>query len=548
MKLIDRLRIGALAVLLVACGGGADTDEPPGARLSTEPARAASATIGSQGGTVSATSSSGVVYTLSVPPLALAEPRVITLTPVSAIRGLALEGGLAAAVDLQPAGLVLDVPATLTIRAATAPPAGQLAIALGYEGDAAAFAPTVSRRDGDAWTMLVSHFSGAAVGFGTTQNLAALVDAVAQGGSAAFVAQLAALNARPQRDARAELNLFVSWFQAALLPQIPRAANDAELHRAVSDLFLWEDTLSSMGTCEVLSGSPTCAQAIDPLRQAAADALAPQLRSAIAGNNAVCAAQRSLGALMNVLFWQLIAETRGVASAANQLDLDSVLAGLCAKPVLESFALDDPLSAGFPYSLDLNPALQFGLDPVAQQMPFRVELAASNATLQNPSGFTSAQGHYTTVITASGNGPLEVTGKACLVAPDSTQVTPVCSNVAIQRRALDLSGVWSGEMHDRRTNPDGSVAEFRGPVTLTLNQNQNAISGSYSAGAGGTVSATLSRGQLLNYTLSQSTPCSGTYVGQADVSADGNSIVASFSGTSCLGTHVGRSTVTRNQP
>lgn len=546
-----RLFALCLVMLLAACGGGGggDPDTPSGGpNLSTEPGRAVTATIGAQGGTLSATSSAGTVYTLTVPPLALAEPRAITLTPVTAIRSLSLAGALVAAVDLQPGGLVLDAPATLTIRAATAAPAGQFAIAVGYEGDATSFVPTFSQRSADTWTLLVSHFSGAAVGFGTTQNLATLVSAVTQGGSAAFIAQATAALSRSPRDGRAELDLFANWFRTVLLPQIQGAANDAQLHQAVSQLQHWSGSIVALGTCDILAGLPTCDEVLDPLREAARQALAPQFHSALSGNNEVCAAQQSLSALMNVLFWQAQAREFGVDTTDNRLDLASVLAGLCARPVLESFALDDPLSAGFPYSLDLSLALQFGLNTVGQQMPFQVELDAANATLQNPTGFTSAQGHYTTVITASGNGPLEVSGKACLVAPGSTQVTPVCSNLSIQRRALDLSGVWSGEIFDRRTNADGSVVELRGPVTVTLNQNQNAISGSYAVanGASGTVSATLSRGQLLNYTLSQSAPCSGNYVGQATVTADGNTIIANFTGTTCLGTHVGSSTVTRS--
>jgi hypothetical protein len=549
--MLNRLRPFTLAFvfLLAACGGGgADPADPPaGPKLATEPARAVTATIGSRGGTISATSSAGVVYTLTVPPLALAEPRAITLTPVSAIRGLALDGGLVAAVDLQPGGLVLDAPATLTIRAATAPPAGRLAIALGYQGDAAAFAPTVSRRDAVTWTLLVSHFSGAAVGFGTTQNLAALISALGQGGSAAFVAQLAALDAVTPRDARAELNVFVSWFQSVVLPQIQQAANDGELHRAVSDLQDWLELLSVFRTCEAVAGSPTCAQVIDPLKQAAAAALVQPLRSAISGNNAVCAAQQSLGALMNVLFWQDKAHVYQVDTPANQLDLDSVLAGLCARAVLDSYALDQPMDAGSPHSLDVDLGLRFGQDAVTQQVPFAVDLTAENATLQNPSGFTSTQGFYTTVITPTGNGPVAIRGRACLLEPGTTALTPVCTEVWIDGFALQLTGTWEGSVYDRRTDANGQTLEFTSQMTALLRQNQNAISGEYSVagGASGRVTATLSRGLLLDFTLSQSQPCTGTYTGRAAVSGDGNDITADFTGTTCVGTHVGRAVLRR---
>lgn len=315
----------------------------------------------------------------------------------------------------------------------------------------------------------------------------------------------------------------------------------------MSQLRHWAESILVAGTCEIVTGSPTCTEVLDPLREAARQALAPQIRSTISGNNEVCAGQESLAALMNVLFWQRQAEGFGIATTEQQLDLDSVLAGLCARPVLESFALDDPLDAGFPHSLDLDLALQFGEHPGAQDLPFSVELTANNATLQNPSGFTSAQGAYTTVITPAGNGPVTITGRACLVAPGTTQATPVCSNIEIEGRALDLTGSWQGTFFDTRTGNSGEVEQFTAPVTVTLHQNQNAISGSCQAAGGvaGNVTATLSSGQLLNYTLSQFSPCNAIFVGQAAVTPDGNTINAGFSGTSCMGPHVGSSTVTR---
>ncbi len=553
MSVGKALLVAALLVLAAAsgCGDGSDPSSPSDSQnVATEPGQAETATIGSDGGTLSATSSAGIVYTLTVPPDGLAVPQTITLTPVTAIANLTLAGGLVGGVDLEPSGLVLDAPATLTISANTVPPAGQLAIAIGYAGDAAAIMPAFHRHEAGVWTLPISHFSGAAMGFGTTQDLATLVGVVAQGGSATFIAQLVAALSLTPRDGRTELDLFVSWFQTVLLPQIEQASNDQELHLAISQLQHWAECIPLAETCTILTGSPSCAEALDPLHAAARDALAPQIRTAIFGNNEVCAGQESLAALLNVLFWQRQAEHFGIATAENQLDLDSILAGICAKPVLESFVLADPLSAGFPYSLDLNLALRFGEHAEAQAMPFAVDLSAMNATLQHPTGFTNAQGFYTTVITADGNGPITVTGQACLVLPGLTQPSPICGNIAIEGRALDLTGTWEGTLFDTRTSPQGEVEHFVVPVIVTLAQNQNAISGSYAAqggGAGG-VSATLSGGELLNYTLSQTAPCAGSFVGQATVSFDGNTIEAGFNGSSCMGTHVGTSTVTRSSP
>jgi hypothetical protein len=71
--------------------------------------------IGPQGGEVSVTSSSGVKYTLSIPQDALRMEIPVTMQPVSSISNSPLSGGMNAAVIIEPAGMSLDIPATLTI-------------------------------------------------------------------------------------------------------------------------------------------------------------------------------------------------------------------------------------------------------------------------------------------------------------------------------------------------------------------------------------------------------------------------------------------------
>jgi hypothetical protein len=58
----------------------------------------------------------GMRAALEVPPGALSERRLITLMPVTQLNGLPLQGGLVAAIDMQPAGLALAVPALLSIE------------------------------------------------------------------------------------------------------------------------------------------------------------------------------------------------------------------------------------------------------------------------------------------------------------------------------------------------------------------------------------------------------------------------------------------------
>ena len=74
--------------------------------------------IGSEGGSLSVTDPNQVSYTLDVPPGAVDEPLVFTLTPIGTIDGFPLSGGLLGAVRIQPEGLEFAIPAILTIEPA----------------------------------------------------------------------------------------------------------------------------------------------------------------------------------------------------------------------------------------------------------------------------------------------------------------------------------------------------------------------------------------------------------------------------------------------
>lgn len=87
-----------------------------------EAGTAVSADLDPAGGTITATGRDGTVFSLELPPDALPQPQTVTLTPVSRIDRLPFSGGLIAAVEIEPDGLDLMVPATLTIRPATIPP------------------------------------------------------------------------------------------------------------------------------------------------------------------------------------------------------------------------------------------------------------------------------------------------------------------------------------------------------------------------------------------------------------------------------------------
>lgn len=82
--------------------------------------RARTASFGPAGGTLQATAADGTTFTLVLPAGALAVPdTAITMTPIAALAGVPLAGGLTGGVRLEPHGLQLYAPGVLTIRPTT---------------------------------------------------------------------------------------------------------------------------------------------------------------------------------------------------------------------------------------------------------------------------------------------------------------------------------------------------------------------------------------------------------------------------------------------
>lgn len=183
-------RLCALVVVLAlaGCGGGSDAppssaDPPPTAfpRFGTagldpvlDTPRGRTAFIGRRGGTLAVEHADGTRSVLSVPEGALSEMTAITMTPASAVGGLPLEGGLVAAVDLQPSGLVFAREALLEIHLPAARP--RLAVPFGWTGAERRFALAVPGVDATGGTLRlpVAHFSGFGLGIPGPSQLDAL--------------------------------------------------------------------------------------------------------------------------------------------------------------------------------------------------------------------------------------------------------------------------------------------------------------------------------------------------------------------------------------
>lgn len=166
-------------------------------------ARAVAAELDGAGGTLTATGADGSRFTLELPPKSLPHAATVTLTPVSRIDGFPFSGGLVAGVEIEPEGLRLLQPATLTIEPAAAVPANQiLTYSYGRGGDEFGLHPRLLGNPAIRVPLL--HFSGYGAGAGT----AAEANSQANSATGAVLAPY--------------LQRFAYWLSLHVWGQIPR--------------------------------------------------------------------------------------------------------------------------------------------------------------------------------------------------------------------------------------------------------------------------------------------------------------------------------------
>lgn len=227
-----------------------------------ETGQAASATMGSAGGTLTATAANGTRFRLDIPAKSVPDGTQITITPLSSLSGARWVGRLIGAVQLAPEGLVLVHGATLTITPARPVPVRDQ-VAVGYTGGGSdlhevPLAPTTKQIQ-----IPLAHFSG--VGLGDSpggppppSTGSTILD---------FYSQLIAEALHGARDGQSsEQEAFdqaLSWLQDALgdvmREEVPPGLNDdSAAQMAIRDL------LEIARTSEMLSGSDGTFKEVTP--------------------------------------------------------------------------------------------------------------------------------------------------------------------------------------------------------------------------------------------------------------------------------------------
>ncbi len=218
-------------------------------------ARTATAELDQEGGSIVAHGADGSTFTLDFPPYSLDGPRTITMIPVSRIDRLPYSGGLIAGVELEPDGLRLGVPATLTIETATpGPPNETVPYEYGRGGENLTNA--LRLLDTPAIAIPVFHFSG----YGAAHGSPADNDHTGPGPLDPYISEYAShlfqeilgLITREQLREYA-IDIFVRAFNEAIQPLLQRASEScdkSEIGFATETAFKFVRTMQLYGLAE----------------------------------------------------------------------------------------------------------------------------------------------------------------------------------------------------------------------------------------------------------------------------------------------------------
>ena len=430
-RLVCRARDAlAAADALDAPGCGAITPEP-------ETELAATAEIGPDGGEVSAVGGDGTVYRLEVPEGALVSETAITITPVSAIPDLPLTGGLLAAVELAPDGLQLWQPATLTIELPSAPDPADLA-GFGWTGAGENVHLSLVQVEGSVLTLGVTHFSGAGAAIVAPENLAALLALPPGSVEQQYLNQFGSVDIDDPLSLVAWLKAWYDGGVAALLGDA--TASDDALLEGLSEFVSWnakiEDVIVGIGVDpDFFLGLDGFALAnrIDEGLALAATAL----REGVIRNDVECLAEEDLAYAEAELRWQAIAQSLGLATPENGLDLATVMSDFCAEVVYDTLDYPQAPQVGAPGTLTVKVGVAIDGGAPSFDADFTVDVFPEGTEEEFVVSFDAPGGEGQADFTPDGSEELALQIDACLFAPDDY---PVLSDGKLCQDALVVRG------------------------------------------------------------------------------------------------------------
>jgi hypothetical protein len=445
----------AVAARRPACGdgvidlaGGETCDLPPVPERVTpqlDPARAATATVGAGGGTVETTAADGTVYRLDVPAGALVVDEAITLTPVVAIPDLPLRRGLVAAVEFGPDGLQLNQPATLTITLPGAPDVEGL-VGFGYAGAGERPHLDFLRVVGATLTLKLTHFSALGAALAAPEDFAALVFYQLSAAVEYQVSQLLLLH-QQGAPAAAYAAALREWYDFFVASEVALSIDDdPALRLALREFHEWAWRMHDIELLFGIEFDAADQASLDSRRAAGKSAVAAGLRAGVERANIRCLSLENVAGAEDALRWQAMATALGVGTTAEQLDLVTVVDGLCVEVVFIDTAYPypatQPLVVGQPATLHLQVGWQFtngGPVVFEQSASPAAELVlaiAPSHTVEGPVTYGATEtGVFEHLYTPAGTGEVTLQVEACISLTGQPQllVDHVCQQALIVR-------------------------------------------------------------------------------------------------------------------
>lgn len=243
----------------------------------------ASAELGWPGGALSLTNAAGYVFSLNVPPGALHRWEMITMTEIAQIQGLPLSGGLRAAVDLKPQGLIFRTPARLDITAPTALDPKTL-IGFGAQADGSQFALRPAFVTNRTASLFLRHFSSAGAGEGTSSDSQSQSQGFPPDDPNSSAEQEAAAAMQGCRmdpscdinseETKAKLSeIYVKIADQVILPTLKTASastSDDALDQALFKWLDWAKQITTLGLVSDMDGGTTAGELANRMRRATA--------------------------------------------------------------------------------------------------------------------------------------------------------------------------------------------------------------------------------------------------------------------------------------
>lgn len=399
-----------------------DVSKAP-ARVHADASRATATWIGPAGGSLTATAADGTTFDLVIPPLAVSDPTPIVMAPVDPVDDLGLSGGVAGAVYLEPAGLILAEPATLDIEVGKEIPDGTRVVGFDVADDGSTGLVPATGDEGE-YSVLVFHFSAPGVAFGTSADLARLDLPPAGGRLSTALTRFLAYDVPWSATTMAEAfaGLTIAWDQA-MQPELERVSDDRALLAALADwrqfVFLINlfanrgdvDAALAAGSLTISGPFPSLS---DPsgYYHAGLSLVARRISDALDGNKRLCNASHDLNALANVWFWA----QAGLRYDEQFTQWEDRARG-CADLDLPVVNLPTSMTQGGVGSVDLQFAMTFA---DRTRVPVDVETTlhgarftfartgSVDATAVVTAGTTLSEGVF-----AAGPGPYGLTIQAC---------------------------------------------------------------------------------------------------------------------------------------